>query len=132
MVRLSWFVVKSVLETSCYGLLEYNQTVEVKIWLRVLDRLGQSDLHTGSRLFVVWDDVQGEGVCLYTQDGFNFSFSEDIFVSGGITSSGSIKSTGGDVVASNLGASLNSMSTHIHIAPPSGGPTEGPIQPEGV
>lgn len=131
MVRLSWFEVTKVSGNACIAALEYHKSVEVKVWLRVLDRPGQSDLHTGSRVFAVWDDVQGEGVCLYSPDGFNFSFSGDISVSGGITTSDSIKSTGGDVAASNLGASLNSMATHIHIAPPTGGPTEGPIQPEG-
>lgn len=131
MVRLSWFEVQNISGSVCNAALEYNKSVDIKIWLRVLDRSGQSSLHSGSRLFAVWDDVQGEGVCLYTPDGFNFSFSEDISVSGAITSSGTIKSTGGDVSASLLGASLNSMSTHVHVAPPGGGATEGPIQPGG-
>ena len=131
MVRLSWFEVKDVSGSACSAVLEYNKSIDVKIWLRVLDRAGQSNLHAGSRVFAVWDDVQGEGVCLYTQDGFNFSFSEDISVTGGITSSGAIKSTGGDISTSALGASLNALSTHVHLAPPGGGATEGPIQPVG-
>lgn len=131
MVRLSWFDVTETSGNACVAALEYNKTIEIKIWLRVLDRSGQSDLHAGSRVFAVWDDVQGEGVCLYTPDGFNFSFSEGISVSGGITASGAIKSTGGDVSASMLGASLNAMSTHVHMAPPGGGATEGPMQPGG-